>query len=267
MDFEDLLLEKKDGIATITLNVPEKLNAVTVGIRESLPLAVDEVAKDDEVRVVIITGAGRGFCSGADVTAMRDRQSSGGAPEVSRYERLQVTGWPFAHLFPNLDKPVIAAINGPCAGMGFSLALSCDIRIASEAARFGAAQVARALVPDVGMTHFLPSIVGTSRALELMFTAEIIDATEAERLGIVSKVVPADELMKVTHELATKIAQQAPIPIELTKKIVYRSMIDDITRQLDLETYGQQICFQTEDHKESVRAFLEKRPQPQFKGK
>ena len=267
MDYEDLLLEKDGEIATITLNYPEKLNALTVKMRMNLSLAADEIAQDDEVRVVIVTGAGRGFCSGADVSAMRERMSSGNAAEVSRYARLQVTGWPFADVFPKLNKPVIAAINGPCVGGGFSLALSCDIRIASETARFGVAQVARALVPDYGMTFYLPHAIGASRALELMFTAEIIDAAEAERLGIVSRVVAPDELMKVTRELAAKIAQQAPISIELTKKMVWRGLFDGLARQLDLETWAQQICRATEDHRESVRAFLEKRPQPQFKGK
>ncbi len=266
MAYEDLLLEKEGEIATITLNVPEKLNALTRKMGMSLPLAADEIAQDDEVRVVIVTGAGRGFCSGADVSAMRESMSSGGATEVSRYSRLQVTGWPFADVFPRLNKPVIAAINGPCVGGGFSLALSCDIRIASETARFGVAQVARALVPDYGMTFYLPLAIGTSRALELMFTAEIIDAAEAERLGIVSRVVPPDELMTVTRELAVKIAKQAPVSVELSKKMVWRSLFDNLTRQLDLETYGTRMASQTEDHQEGVRAFFEKRP-PQFKGK
>ncbi len=266
MEYEGLLLEKDDGIATITLNVPEKLNALTVEIRRNLPLAVDEIAKDDEVRVVIVTGAGRGFCSGADVTAMRTRIETGAA-ETSRYALLQVAGWPFADVFPRLYKPVIAAINGPCVGAGFSLALSCDIRIASETARFGVAQVARALVPDVGMTHFLPKIIGISKAMELMFTGRLIGAVEAERLGIVSRVVPPDELMKVAQELAAEIIRQAPIPVELTKKMVWRGLMDGLTRQLDLETHAQEICRRTEDHRESVRAFLEKRPPPQFKGK
>jgi len=262
MDYEDLLLEKDGEIATITLNVPEKLNALTRKMSTNLPLAAEEIAKDDEVRVVIVTGAGRGFCSGADVSAM-----GGGAADVSRYRLLQVTGWPHADVFPQLNKPVIAAINGPCVGGGFSLALSCDIRIASDTARFGVLQIARALVPDYGLTHYLPQAVGISRALELMFTAEIIGAAEAERLGIVSRVVPPDELMKVTRELATKIAQQAPISIELTKKMVWRGLLDNLVRQLDLETYSTRICQGTEDHKESVRAFLEKRPQPPFKGR
>ena len=265
MAYEDLLLEKKGGIATITLNVPDKLNPLTGKMIASLYLAVDEIAKDDEVRVVIVTGAGRGFCSGADVTSFM--RSPGDTTEVSRKTLLQVVGWNYAAVFPKLDKPVIAAINGACVGGGFSVALSCDIRIASETARFAAAQVTRGIVADSGLSYYLPNTVGRSKALELMFTGELISAAEAERFGIVSRVVPPDDLMKVAHELAAKIAQQPPIPVELTKRIVYRTMLDDIARHLDLETWAFRICIQTEDHRESVRAFLEKRPQPQFKGR
>ncbi|MFC1985695.1 enoyl-CoA hydratase/isomerase family protein [Chloroflexota bacterium] len=265
MTYEDLLLEKEGGIATITLNVPEKLNALTENMRISLPLAVDEIAKDDKVRVVIVTGAGRGFCSGADVRRQAARVA-GEVTEVSRHTLLDIVG-KLANIFPKLEKPVIAAVNGPCVGAGFSIAMSCDIRIASDIARFACAFIWRGLNPDTGMTHFLPTSVGTSKALELMFTGEMISAAEAERLGIVSRVVPPDELMKTARELAAKIAQQAPIAVELTKKIVWRGLLEKLTRQLDLETYAQRICLQTEDHRESVRAFLEKRPQPQFKGK
>ncbi|MFC1966757.1 enoyl-CoA hydratase/isomerase family protein [Chloroflexota bacterium] len=265
MTYEDLLLEKEGGVATITLNVPDKLNALTEKMHVYLPLAIDEVAKDDEVRVVIITGAGRGFCSGADVRRFAAR-ADGKAAEVPRHTRINILG-EFADVFPRLNKPVIAAVNGPCIGAGFSIALSCDIRIASETARFGTGFILRGLSPDTGQTHFLPNIVGVSKAMELMFTGDIISATEAERLGVVSRVVPPDELMKITRELATKIVQQAPIPVELTKKIVWRGLLEDLTRQIDLETYAQRICMQTEDHREAVRAFLEKQPQPQFKGK
>ncbi len=270
MNYEDLLLEKKDGIATITLNAPDKRNALTTGMSKSLLLAVGEVAKDDEVRVVIVTGAGRAFCAGGDVTAMGKTISSGETAEVARHTRLHVRDWPAADVFPKLNKPVIAAINGACVGAGLSVALSCDIRIASETARFGALWILRGLIPDYGATQFLPQAVGMSKALELMFTGELISAVEAERLGIVSRVVPPDELMKVTQEMATRIAQQPPIALELTKKIVWRGLIDGLTgltRQLELEAGAQPICRQSEDHKESVRAFLEKRPQPQFKGK
>ena len=266
MDYRDLLLEKADGIATITLNRPEKLIALSLDMRMSLAEAAVEVDRDDDVRVVILTGAGRGFCSGADVGGQAARLD-GTAAEVSRYERFQVTGWPYSDAFPRMSKPVIAAVNGVCVGAGFSVALSCDIRIASESARFGTVQVARALVPDAGATFYLPYTIGVSRAMELMFTGDIIGAAEAERLGIVSRVAAADELMKVTQELAARIAQQAPVSIGLTKRMVWRSLIDSIARQLDLETWAQNICRSTEDHRESVRAFLEKLPTPEFKGR
>ena len=260
MAYEDLLLEKEGGLATITLNAPEKLNALSREMRRSIFLATDEVAKDDEVRVIIVTGAGRGFCAGADL--------SGPRVEPPRYERHATLGEIYrSDAFFKLDKPVIAAINGPCVGAGLSLALSMDIRIASETARFGVSQVARALVPDLALTYWLPKVVGMSKALELMFTAEIIGADQAEQLGIVSQVVPPDELMKVARELASRIAQQAPFSVELAKRMVYRGTVDDVSRQDDLETWAQEICRQTEDHKESVRAFLEKQPQPQFKGR
>ena len=265
MEYEDLLLGKDDsGIATLILNVPNKLNALTVKMGMNLPLAVDEVAQDDNIRVLIITGAGRGFCSGADISLL---QSMTKVAEQSRFNRLQVTGWPVADIFPKLLKPTIAAINGPCVGAGLSLALSCDIRIASETARFGVAQVSRALVPDFGLTFYLPLAVGMSSALELMYTAELIDAAEALRIGLVSRVVPPDDLMKTARELASKIVRQAPLSIELTKKMVWRGLFDRLARQLDLETDSIRICRQSEDHLESVKAFLEKKPLPKFKGK
>ena len=265
MKYEDLLLGKDDsGIATLTLNVPNKLNAITMKMGMNLALAVDEVARDDNIRVLIITGAGRGFCSGADVSAL---QSLTGATEQSRFNRLQITGWPAVDIFPKLLKPTIAAISGPCVGAGLSLALSCDIRIASETARFGVAQVARALVPDFGMTCYLPLAAGMSNALELMYTAELIDAPKAKLIGLVSRVVPPDDLMKTARELATKISQQAPLSVELTKKMMWRGLFDRLARQLDLETDSIRICRQSEDHQESVKAFLEKKPVPKYKGK
>ena len=265
MNYEDLLLEKKDGIATITLNAPDKRNALTVKMQKSLSLAVDEIAKDDEVRVVVVTGTGRAFCAGGDIERLKAMTE--GTLEESRYQRLKMLGHYWADAFLRLDKPVIAAINGASVGAGFSLALSCDIRIASEEARFGSAFINIALVPDCGLTYLLPRIVGVSKALQLMFTGELISAVEAERLGLVSRVVPPDELMKASQELAARIAQQPPIALELTKRLVYRSIIDDIAHHLDWETYAQQLCFRTEDFKESALAFLEKRPRPQPRGK
>jgi len=248
MEYEDLLVEKKENIATITLNVPEKLNALTGKMSRSIKLAADEIAEDNEIRVVIVTGAGRGFCSGADVSAMQARVAPG---EVPRFNRIQHMGYPHADAFPRLNKPVIAAVNGACVGGGFSLALSCDVRIASETARFGAAQVARGLIPDWGLTFYLPLLIGMSNALQLMFTAELIGAAEAERLGIVSQVVAPDELMNATLELANKMAQNPPFSLELTKKMVWRSLFDSLDRQMDLEGWAQQICFLTEDHRKA----------------
>ncbi len=261
MDYEDLLLEKRDGIATITLNAPEKMNALTIGMRKSIISVTDELARDDEVRVVIVTGAGRGFCAGADLSRSFE-------DKLSRQRRIEFLGptWG-AEAFYRLEKPVIAAINGACVGAGFSLALSMDIRIASEEARFGAVFVLRGFTPDCGITYWLPKVIGTSNAMELMFTGEIINAARAERLGIVSRVVPPHKLMETAYELAGKIAQQPPLSVELTKKMVYRNMIDGLHRQIEIETYGHQITRASEDHQEAVRAFLEKRPQPKFKGR
>jgi len=266
MAYEGLLLEKNGGIATIILNVPEKLNAISRAISANLPLVADELAKDDDIRVVIVTGAGRGFCSGADVSMMAGGGEAG-ATQISRYQRLQVTGWPHADVFPHLDKPVIAAINGPCVGGGLSLALSCDIRIAADNAFFAVAQVSRALVPDFGLTYYFPMAVGLSKAMELMYTAERFSAADAKELGMVSQVVPADNLMTAANELAGKIALQPPVSVSLTKRMVWRSMFDGLDRQLDLETWGTRVASQTEDHRESVRAFVNKEPMPEYKGR
>jgi enoyl-CoA hydratase/carnithine racemase len=264
MNYEDLLVEKKGGIATITLNAPDKMNAITMKMRKSLVLAVDGIAKDDEIRVVVVTGAGRAFSAGGDIEAMKGRIE--GTLQQSRHERLQRVGY-WGDLFPRLDKPVIAAVNGVAVGGGFSLVMSCDIRVASDKARFGSVFILRGLVPDCVLTYLLPRAVGTSKALELMLNGNIIDAEEARLLGIVSRVVPHDELMEVVHELAARVSQQPPIAVELTKRLVYRGMIEDMARHLDWETSAQHLCQGTEDFKESILAFLEKRPQPKFKGK
>jgi enoyl-CoA hydratase/carnithine racemase len=268
MAYEDLMLEKReDGVAILTLNVPDKLKAITGTMSRKLALATDELARDDDVRVVIVTGAGRGFCSGADVSSMQAGTGGGAdARRPPRHQRLQLTGAPIYDVFPRLDKPVIAAINGACAGAGFSLALSCDIRIASENARFVVVQVARALAPDYGMTYYPPIAVGMSKALELMFTAELFDAAEAERIGLVSQVVSLDELMGTAEELALRIAAQPPISVEMAKRMVWRSRFDDLARQVDMESRIIQICFGTEDVRASAEAFMNKQPPPKYKG-
>ncbi len=253
MNYEGILFEKKDGIATITLNSPEKLNAISSKMRESLMLASDEVSKDDNVKVVILTGAGRGFCAGADLSELM------GAPPVepSVYERLQGPPRP---AFFKVEKPVIAAVNGACVGAGLSLALTCDIRIASDKAKFGSAFIKLGATPDNGMTYWLPRIMGPANALEFLLTGKIVMGTEAKQLGLVNQVVPADELMKVSQEMAAQIAQYPILALALTKRLVYRSMINDAARQLDWENWAGAITMQTKDNKEAMNAFAEKRP-------
>ncbi len=265
MEYKDIILEKEQGIATITLNRPEKLNAVSLAMREDLKRALREVRDDDDIRVLIVTGAGRGFCSGADVGATMDTVVRG---EVKRESRTIVHEpiSPYVLQLAKLEKPTIAAVNGAAVGVGLSIALACDIRIASENARIGPNWVRYALPPDGGGSYFLPRLVGMAKTLELVFTGDMIGAPEAERIGLVNRVVPADELMKATKELAEKIAKGPPITIELIKRAVYRGLYNDLESQIHFETYVAAIAARTEDHQEGVKAFAERR-QPVFKGK
>ena len=261
MPISDVLFEKENGIATLTLNRPDKYNALTTEMVGELRRIFEEMPRDDSVKVLIITGAGRAFCSGADVVR---RLAGGEEPKKMRWELIRPRG---SELLPlaKLPKPTIAAINGVVAGVGNSLALACDIRIASDHARFTTAWVKMGLIPDGGATYFLPRILGISNALELMFTGEMINATEAERIGLVSRVVPHDDLMRVVKELAGKIAKGPSVAIELMKMGAYRALNHDLDSQIDFEIYAQGICRNTKDHKEGVEAFMQKR-EPKFEG-
>jgi 2-(1,2-epoxy-1,2-dihydrophenyl)acetyl-CoA isomerase len=240
MSYEGILFEKKDGIATITLNSPDKLNAISFKMRDSLMQVIDDLGKDDSVKVVILTGAGRGFCAGADLSEL----AGGTRPEPSIYEQLQ--GVPRPSFF-KLEKPVIAAVNGACVGAGLSLALTCDIRIASDKAKFGSAFIKLGAPPDNGMTYWLPKIIGHANALEFLLTGKIVMGTEAKQIGLVNQVVPGEELMKVSQEMAVQIAQYPVLALALTKRLVYRSMISDAARQLDWENWAGQICRKNKD--------------------
>jgi len=263
MESKDLLLEKQGRVAVLTLNRPDKMNAINAEMRTQLPLALQEVQDDDRIRALIITGAGRGFCSGADVAAQAAKAA---APqeEASRSTVLKLVGELMLG-FEKINKPVIGAINGIAAGIGLTLTLACDIRLASSNARFSAIWVKRGLIADGGATLLLPLVVGMERALELSFTGDIIDANEAERIGLVSRVVPHEELMKRAQELAEKIANGPPIAVELVKRLMWENIRNRWREQLLLETYAQNLCRTTQDQKEAVQAFLEKR-EPQFKG-
>ncbi|MCK4243112.1 MAG: enoyl-CoA hydratase/isomerase family protein [Dehalococcoidia bacterium] len=265
MNYNTVILTKEEGVATLTLNRPEKLNAWNEEMSREALQAVEEIRRDSEARVLVVTGAGRGFSSGADLTAMAQREQ--GLPT----ERVTLSTLPgvvaLAYELRNLDRPTIAAVNGVAAGAGFGIALACDIRIASDQARFSQIFVKRALVPDTGSTYFLTKLLGTAKACELMFTGDFVDAAEAERLGIVNKVVPHDELMNETMALAKKIASGPPLTIELIKRAIYKGFAEtDLEHQLNFEMYLQRLAFATEDFKEGVTAFLEKR-EPKFQGK
>jgi 2-(1,2-epoxy-1,2-dihydrophenyl)acetyl-CoA isomerase len=265
MGYKNIIVERKAHIAVLTLNRPDKLNAMNPEMNEELKPAIEDIISDDDVRVVVITGAGRGFSAGADIETQHSR-IAGEPRKISRRQLLNpLGGWEFFIPLSKMDKISIAAVNGVAYGVGLSLALSCDIRIASENARFSSGYVRMGLTPGGGHTFLLPRIVGMAKAIEMMCIGEIVDATEAERIGLVSKVVPADELMASANALAKKFADGASVSIELIKRLAYMGLENDLERQVYLESYAQRICFQSEDHAEAVKAFFEKRP-PVFKG-
>jgi len=265
MKLKAIIYEKKDGIATITLNRPERLNTIGVTMGQEFTQAIEEANSDDEVRVLIITGVGKGFCSGADLTTLGSTATAVGRRMVARSP---ATGGirSYTIQIQNFEKPSIAAVNGPAVGAGLSIALACDIRIASEKARFSQIFIRRGLVPDSGSTYFLPRAVGMARACEMVFTGDILDAEQAEDYGLVSYVVPHDELMGEARGLAAKIAAGPPIAMKLAKRALYRGATSDLASAHEFEGYMQGICFGTEDFREGMDAFAEKR-QPEFKGR
>src|SRR5216110_2538675 len=219
MSYECLLYETKDRVATLTLNRPDRLNALGGTLREDLTAGLTRAIDDPDVRVIVITGAGKGFCAGGDVKAMQDANQAGrGRPLM---ERVAPSRDRTVLLMRDSPKPLIAAVNGAAAGAGMNLALGCDIRLASTAAKFAQAFVKRGLHPDWGGTYFLPRIVGMAKACEMIFTGDLIDAAEALRLGIVSRVVPPQDLLPAAYELARRIAAGPPVAIRLAKHSLY----------------------------------------------
>jgi enoyl-CoA hydratase/carnithine racemase len=267
--YAEIVLDRQGRVAILTLNRPEKLNALTPRMLwHEIPPALDEVAGDPAVGVLVITGSGRGFSSGADVSGLSRSIGAGAKRADAAFESPEPWGmrYAFVERLRNLPKPTIAAVNGVAAGAGLSIALACDLRIASRNARFSSVFVRRGLVPDCGATFFLPRLLGTAKALELMYTGDIIEAQEAERLGLVNQVVPAEDLMPTTLGLASRIAEGPPVALALTKRIVYHRLEHDLLSQVEYEAYNQRLCRETEDFREGVNAFLEKR-KPEFKGR
>lgn len=256
---DTLLMDQSEGVLTVTLNRPDVLNAFSDAMLSDLHNALREAERDPAVRCIVLTGAGRGFCSGQD---LRDR--TGQAP-FSFADSLRRRYNPIILKLRTMEKPVLAAVNGVAAGAGCSLALACDLRVASEKASFIEVFARVGLVPDSGSTYLLPRLVGLSKALELSFTADAVDAGEALRLGLVNRLVPHDELMPRTLEFARRFAAGPTRAYGLIKRAINYGLGATLEQALDYEAYLQEVAGRTADHREGVAAFMEKR-QANFKG-
>jgi 2-(1,2-epoxy-1,2-dihydrophenyl)acetyl-CoA isomerase len=255
----ELLVDRRDGVVTLTLNRPDKLNAITGAMWGELRDVFDEVAASRDDRVLVVTGAGSGFCAGADLVAQDMPRGTGG-----RLDHMRGVGRSAAAL-RDLNKPTIAKVNGIAAGAGLSLALGCDLVIASDAARFSAIFVQRGLNIDYGGSWLLPRLIGMHKAKELALLAEVIDAAEAERVGIVNRVVPATELDAAVDAVAGRLLQMAPIALSQTKHLLDQAFSATFAEAVEAEAAAQVVNLGSADAREAVRAFTEKRT-PEFTG-
>lgn len=273
MEEQLILYAKENGMGIVTINRPDRMNAITPEMQLRLAEIISEITRDDAVRVMIITGAGRAFCGGTDVSNLgqRDEKIIAARAETARKRKEIFDNLPPSPLprwgFTHIPKPTIAAVNGAAVGMGAEWVAQCDFRIASENARFGWVFSQRGLVPDTGAgPYLLPYIVGLSKALELMYTGEIIDAKEAEKIGLVSMIVPQDELMPTAKKFAQRLMKGAPLALKGIKELTYGSMDLPPNAHTDWTHKLFEASNQTEDCREGIRAFIEKRP-PLWKGK
>lgn len=259
-----ILVDTQQGVRTLTLNRPERLNAINDQLSTEIIQAINEGSADDEVRVIVIAGSGRGFCAGLDLV---ERAKKDGFAQLSRREQLDELGWVGhqALSIVNCDKPVIAAINGAAAGAGLALALACDFRFMAADAKVTTGYIRRGLSPDGGMTYFLPRLVGMTKAAELIFTGRDIYAQEAEKIGLVNGVFDQDEFMDKVMDFAIQLAEGPPIALTYAKRLLVASTETDLIPQLKQELASIKLCFQTKDVQEGVRAFSEKR-KPVFRG-
>lgn len=265
MSYEAIIYDVRDRVATITLNRPEVLNAWSPTMGNEFMDALSTANADDDVGCLIITGAGRGFCSGADVKGFREQAEAARSSEesIGGLGALASVGAQGVKELMMLGKPIIAAVNGPAVGIGCTVTLPCDIRIASEAARFGLIFLRVALVPEFGSSYLLPRIIGLAKANELVYTTRIIDAKEALEIGLVNRVVPADSLIEEATELARQIADGPSLALKKAKENFLRSYESSFEECWAREGQSLAECFRSEDHMEGIMAFLEKR-KPDF---
>lgn len=254
MEYKTIILSKEDNIATLVFNRPDKLNALSTEMLQEINAALDEVAKDKGLRVLIITANGKVFCAGAD---LREPIFAETSPSTTRRHLTLFHSIPIK--LRALSVPVIASVTGAAVGAGANIALACDIIIASEKAQFGQVFVNIGLHPDTGGTYFLPRSVGIPKAMELMMTGDLIEATEAERIGMINKVVPSDKLEEVTRNLAQKLANGPAVALGMTKASVYENQMKDLDASLEREAECQVLLVGSPDNKEGIRAFKEKR--------
>jgi 2-(1,2-epoxy-1,2-dihydrophenyl)acetyl-CoA isomerase len=266
MKYETILLDKDQGVATVTLNQPEMLNVFSHKMMDEVVEALSDIANDVNVRVAVLTGVGRAFCAGVDI-----REHFLGPIEQRKRGKLNIALQDFfskkgVPAIMNLGKPIIAAINGPAVGLGCTVCLACDLRIASEKAQLSFGFVRVGITPEFGSTYFLPRLIGISRSLELLYTGRMIHAREAKEIGLVNKVVPPDRLAGAAYEMAQTIANAPPIVVKLIREGIYQGVNVDINTALRWEHFAFNTCLSTDDHEEGVKAFLDKR-KPLFKGK
>jgi 2-(1,2-epoxy-1,2-dihydrophenyl)acetyl-CoA isomerase len=259
---DSLLVERADGVVTCTLNRPDKKNAITSEMWNGLIELFEAVATDPDDRVLVLTGAGDGFCSGADLSGGGTDQAASGVGGALAGMRTVARAALGLH---ELGKPTIAAVNGVAAGAGCNLALGCDLVIASERARFSEIFSKRGLVVDFGGSWILPRLVGMHRAKELVLLADVIDVTEAERIGLVNRVVPPDQLDTTVKEIATRLANMAPLALAASKRLLDQSFSVSMAEALDAENTAQALMSTTNDTREAILAFFERR-EPRFTG-
>ncbi|MGQ9721299.1 MAG: enoyl-CoA hydratase/isomerase family protein [Candidatus Jordarchaeum sp.] len=255
ISYQFIIVEKEDGIAVITMNRPDKLNALNLEMQEEMKQELSSLAMDDEVKAIILTGAGRAFSAGGDIGTMKDAHQLD--PLLLRQALYHATS-EVTNLIWNIEKPIIAAVNGVAAGGSCNWALACDFVIASENARFGEVFIHVGLVPDGGGSWLLPRLVGLQKAKEIIMMGKMVPAKEAEQIGMVNKVVPQEEVLSAAKGYAKILANLPSKTLGAAKKTINKAITTDLREAMDYEMTMQAICFQTEAHRERVKAFLEK---------